>query len=114
MASLRTWRTAAKFLEVQGARPTIVPKGPLLGLVRRRRAAAAPALHRPWQPTVVFEVGLTSDWYELQNQLAGFTRVCSYDRPGGPRSRSDPAPSSGPPQSLPASRRCGATSGSTA
>jgi pimeloyl-ACP methyl ester carboxylesterase len=41
---------------------------------------------------VVFEGGLTTDWYDLQNQLAGFTRVCSYDRPGGPGSRSDPAP----------------------
>jgi pimeloyl-ACP methyl ester carboxylesterase len=41
---------------------------------------------------VVFEGGLTSDWYDLQNQLSGFTRVCSYDRPGGPQSRSDPAP----------------------
>ncbi len=45
-------------------------------------------------PTVVFEGGLTTDWYELQNQLSGFTRVCSYDHPNGngPWSRSDPAP----------------------
>jgi pimeloyl-ACP methyl ester carboxylesterase len=43
-------------------------------------------------PTVVFEGGLTTDWYQLQNRLAPFTRVCSYDHPNGPRSRSDPAP----------------------
>jgi pimeloyl-ACP methyl ester carboxylesterase len=43
-------------------------------------------------PTVVFEGGLTTDWYELQNQVASFTRVCSYDHPNGPWSRSDPAP----------------------
>jgi hypothetical protein len=46
-------------------------------------------------PTVVFEGGLTSDWYELQNQLSGFMRVCSYDCPGGLGSRSDPAPTPG-------------------
>jgi pimeloyl-ACP methyl ester carboxylesterase len=43
-------------------------------------------------PTVVFEGGLTTDWYKLQNQVASFTRVCSYDHPNGPWSRSDPAP----------------------
>ena len=48
-------------------------------------------------PTVVFEGGLTTDWFALQNQLSGFTRVCSYDHPNGPWSRSDPAPTHGPP-----------------
>ena len=43
-------------------------------------------------PTVVFEGGLTTDWYQLQNRLSGFTRVCSYDHPNGPWSRSDLAP----------------------
>jgi pimeloyl-ACP methyl ester carboxylesterase len=45
-------------------------------------------------PTVVFENGLTLDWYDLQNQLSGLTRVCSYDpaRQAGPSGRSDPAP----------------------
>jgi len=41
---------------------------------------------------VVFEGGLTTDWYQLQNQVAPFTRVCSYDHPNGPRSRSEHAP----------------------
>jgi pimeloyl-ACP methyl ester carboxylesterase len=81
-----------EFLEVQGAGPTIVPKGRLSGWfdIGGRRLFLRCTGHR--SPTVVFEGGLTSDWYELQNQLAGFTRVCSYDRPGGPGSRSDPAP----------------------
>jgi pimeloyl-ACP methyl ester carboxylesterase len=81
-----------EFLEVQGAGPTIVPKGRLSGWfdIGGRRLFLRCTGHR--SPTVVFEGGLTSDWYELQNQLAGFTRVCSYDRPCGPGSRSDPAP----------------------
>ena len=81
-----------EFLEVQGAGPTIVPKGRFSGWfdIGGRRLFLRCTGHRG--PTVVFEGGLTTDWYELQNQLAGFTRVCSYDRPGGPRSRSDPAP----------------------
>jgi pimeloyl-ACP methyl ester carboxylesterase len=81
-----------EFLEVQEAGPTIVPKGRFSGWfdVGGRQLFLRCTGHG--SPTVVFEGGLTSDWYELQNQLSGFTRVCSYDRPGGPRSRSDPAP----------------------
>jgi pimeloyl-ACP methyl ester carboxylesterase len=81
-----------EFLEMQGAGPTIVPKGRYSGWfdIGGRRLFLRCTGHRG--PTVVFEGGLTSDWYELQNQLSGFTRVCSYDRPGGPASRSDPAP----------------------
>ena len=81
-----------EFLEVQEAGPTIVPKGRYSGWfdLGGRRLFLRCTGHG--SPTVVFEGGLTTDWYELQNQLSGFTRVCSYDRPGGPRSRSDPAP----------------------
>jgi pimeloyl-ACP methyl ester carboxylesterase len=45
-------------------------------------------------PTVVFDNGLTADWYDVQNQLYSLTRVCSYDpaRQAGPLGRSDPAP----------------------
>jgi pimeloyl-ACP methyl ester carboxylesterase len=45
-------------------------------------------------PTVVFDNGLTADWYDLQNRLSRLTRVCSYDpaRQAGPLGRSDPAP----------------------
>jgi pimeloyl-ACP methyl ester carboxylesterase len=82
-----------EFLQVQEAGPTIVPRGRFSGwfdVGGGRRLFLRCTGHR--SPTVVLEGGLTSDWYELQNQLSGFTRVCSYDRPGGPRSRSDPAP----------------------
>jgi pimeloyl-ACP methyl ester carboxylesterase len=81
-----------EFLEVQGAGPTIVPKGRFSGWfdIGGRQLFLRCTGHG--SPTVVLEGGLTSDWYELQNQLSGFTRVCSYDRPGGPGSRSDPAP----------------------
>ena len=41
---------------------------------------------------MVLEGGLTTDWFALQNQVAPFTRVCSWDHPNGPWSRSDPAP----------------------
>jgi pimeloyl-ACP methyl ester carboxylesterase len=81
-----------EFLEVQGAGPTIVPKGRSSGWFDIGGRRLFLRCTGPGSPTVVFEGGLTSDWYELQNQLSGFTRVCSYDRPGGPASRSDPAP----------------------
>ena len=82
-----------EFLDVQGAGPTIVPKGRYSGWfdIGGGRRLFLRCVGRG-SPTVVFEGGLTTDWYELENQLPGFTRVCSYDRPGGPASRSDPAP----------------------
>jgi pimeloyl-ACP methyl ester carboxylesterase len=79
-------------LELGEAPPTIVPKSRFSGWfdIGGRRLFLRCTGHR--SPTVVFEGGVTHDWYQLQNQVAPFTRVCSYDRPGGPRSRSDPAP----------------------
>jgi pimeloyl-ACP methyl ester carboxylesterase len=81
-----------EFLAVGEAPPTIVPKARFSGWfhVGERRLFLRCTGHR--SPTVVFEGGLTSDWYQLQNRLAPFTRVCSYDHPNGPWSRSDPAP----------------------
>jgi pimeloyl-ACP methyl ester carboxylesterase len=81
-----------EFFDIDEAPPTIVPRGRFSGWfdIGGRRPFLRCTGHR--SPTVVFEGGLTPDWFELQNQLSGFTRVCSYDRPGGPRSRSDPAP----------------------
>jgi pimeloyl-ACP methyl ester carboxylesterase len=81
-----------EFLDIDEAPPTIVPKGRYSGWfdIGGRRLFLRCTGHR--SPTVVFEGGLTTDWYDLQNQLAPFTRVCSYDHPNGPRSRSDPAP----------------------
>ena len=77
---------------LQEAPPTIVPKGRYSGWfdIGGRRLFLRCTGHR--SPTVVFEGGLTTDWYQLQNQVARFTRVCSYDHPNGPWSRSDPAP----------------------
>jgi pimeloyl-ACP methyl ester carboxylesterase len=43
-------------------------------------------------PTVVLEGGITSDWVAVQPAVAGFARVCAYDRPDSPGSRSDPTP----------------------
>jgi hypothetical protein len=77
------------------APPTIVPKGPYSGWfdIGGRRMFLRCTGHR--SPTVVFEQALTTYWYQLQNQVAPFTRVCSYDRPNspyGPFSRSEHAP----------------------
>jgi pimeloyl-ACP methyl ester carboxylesterase len=43
-------------------------------------------------PTVVLEGGVSSDWAAVQPAVSGFARVCSYDRPDSPGSRSDPTP----------------------
>jgi pimeloyl-ACP methyl ester carboxylesterase len=43
-------------------------------------------------PTVVLEGGITDDWTAVQPGVAATTRVCSYDRPDSPGSRSDPTP----------------------
>jgi len=79
----------------EAAPATIVPKGPYSGWfdIGGRRLFLRCTGHR--SPTVVFEGGRTTDWYQLQNRLAPFTRVCSYDHPNspyGPSSRSEHAP----------------------
>jgi pimeloyl-ACP methyl ester carboxylesterase len=81
-----------EYFGLQEAPPTIVPTGRFSGWfdLGGRRLFLRCVGHR--SPTVVFEGGLTHDWYQLQNQVAPFTRVCSYDHPNGPWSRSDPAP----------------------
>src|SRR6266511_1251210 len=43
-------------------------------------------------PAVVFQGGLTTDWVEVQNRVARFTRACSYDPANGLWGRSDAAP----------------------
>ncbi len=43
-------------------------------------------------PTVVLEGGIASDWAAVQPAAAEFARVCTYDRPDSPGSRSDPTP----------------------
>jgi pimeloyl-ACP methyl ester carboxylesterase len=81
-----------EFFGLYGAPPVVVPKGRHSGWfnIGGRRLFLRCTGHG--SPTVVFEGGLTHDWYDLQNQVAPFTRVCSYDHPNGPWSRSDPAP----------------------
>ena len=80
------------FFAMDDAPPTIVPRGRYSGWfdIGGRRLFLRCTGHH--SPTVVFEGGLTTDWYQLQNRLSGFTRVCSYDHPNGPWSRSDLAP----------------------
>jgi pimeloyl-ACP methyl ester carboxylesterase len=81
-----------EFFGLYGAPSVVVPKGRHSGWfdIGGRRLFLRCTGHR--SPTVVFEGGLTHDWFELQNQVAPFTRVCSWDHPNGPWSRSDPAP----------------------
>jgi hypothetical protein len=92
-----------EYFSLQEAPPTIVPKGRHSGWfdVGGRRLFLRCVGHH--SPTVVFEGGLTTDWYQLQNRLARFTRVCSWDHPNGPWSRSDPPP---PPPPPPPQRGC--------
>jgi pimeloyl-ACP methyl ester carboxylesterase len=80
-----------EYLDLAAAPPTVVPKGRFSGWfdIGGRRLFLRCTGHGG--PTVVFESHLTHDWVALQNQLAGFTRVCSWDHPSGPWSRSDPA-----------------------
>jgi pimeloyl-ACP methyl ester carboxylesterase len=79
-------------LSGENAPPTIVPRGRLSGWfdVGGRRLFLRCIGHG--SPTVVFEGGVTHHWFDLQNQVARFTRTCSWDHPNGPLSRSDPAP----------------------
>jgi pimeloyl-ACP methyl ester carboxylesterase len=83
-------------LRLQPASPTIVPRGRYSGLfdVGGRRMFLRCTGYRHGYPTVVFELGLTTDWKAIQDALSPTVRVCSYDPPNadGPFSRSDPAP----------------------
>jgi pimeloyl-ACP methyl ester carboxylesterase len=79
---------------VDQAPPTLVPRGRYNGWFDVGGRRMFLRCTGSGSPTVVFENGLTTDWYDLQNQLSGMTRVCSYDpaRQAGPSGRSDPAP----------------------
>lgn len=80
---------------VDEAPPTLVPRGRYSGWFDVGGRRLFLRCTGSGSPTVVFENGLTTDWYPLQNRLSGVTRVCSYDpaRMAGPLGRSDPAPS---------------------
>jgi pimeloyl-ACP methyl ester carboxylesterase len=81
-------------LGVDQAPPTLVPRGPYNGWFDVGGRRLFLRCTGSGGPTVVFENGLTVDWYDLQRRLSGLTRVCSYDpaRQAGPLGRSDPAP----------------------
>jgi pimeloyl-ACP methyl ester carboxylesterase len=83
-----------ELLDVTGPPPTLVPRGPYNGWYDIGGRRLFLRCTGRGSPTVVFDNGLTSDWYALQQRLSGLTRVCSYDpaRQNGAFSRSDPAP----------------------
>jgi pimeloyl-ACP methyl ester carboxylesterase len=87
-------RTPARIvaLEVDDPPPTVEATGPYSG--RFDIGGRKLFLHctGSGSPTVVFEGGLTTDWVEMQNRVARFTRACSYDPANGLWGRSDPAP----------------------
>jgi pimeloyl-ACP methyl ester carboxylesterase len=77
-------------LEIDEAPPTISASGRYAG--RFDIGGRKLFLHctGTGSPTVVFEGGLTTDWVPVQNQIAQFTRACSYDPANGAWGRSDP------------------------
>jgi pimeloyl-ACP methyl ester carboxylesterase len=79
---------------LEQAPPTLVPRGRYNGWFDVGGRRLFLRCTGSGGPTVVFDNGLTADWYDLQNRLSGLTRVCSYDpaRQAGPLGRSDPAP----------------------
>jgi pimeloyl-ACP methyl ester carboxylesterase len=81
-------------LDVTDAPPTLVPHGRYNGWYDIGGRRLFLRCTGSGTPTVVFDNGLTADWYSLQNRLSGLTRVCSYDpaRQAGPLGRSDSAP----------------------
>jgi pimeloyl-ACP methyl ester carboxylesterase len=76
------------------APPTIVPRGRYSGWFDVGGRQLFLRCTGTGGPTVIFENGLTSDWYEVQNAVSSTTRACSYDpaSQNAPFSRSDPAP----------------------
>jgi pimeloyl-ACP methyl ester carboxylesterase len=79
-------------LEVDEAPPTVEATGPYSGRFDIGGRKLFLNCTGSGGPTVVFEGGLTTDWVELQNRVARFTRACSYDPANGLWGRSDPAP----------------------
>jgi pimeloyl-ACP methyl ester carboxylesterase len=82
-------------LDLGAAPPTIVPNGAYSGWFDIGGRLMFLRCTGRGSPPVVFEGGLTTDWYQLHDQVAPFTRVCSYDHPNGPFgpwSRSEHAP----------------------
>lgn len=99
---LATGERAAVYLTVEPAPPHSITRLDLseapapASPTGRRVTIGARALYLDCRgnggPTVVLEGGITSDWAAVQPEVAMDTRVCSYDRPDSPGSRSDPTP----------------------
>jgi hypothetical protein len=81
-------------IAVSAATPVIVPHGRYSGWFDVGGRRLFMRCTGGGSPTVVFENGLTTDWYSMQNRLSTSTRACSYDpaRQDGAASRSDSAP----------------------
>jgi pimeloyl-ACP methyl ester carboxylesterase len=78
--------------EVSEAPPTIEAAGPYSGRIEIGGRELFLHCTGSGSPTVVFQGGLTTDWVEVQNKVARFTRARSYDPANGPWGRSDAAP----------------------
>src|SRR5438034_7235773 len=76
-------------LEVDDAPPTISASGRYSGRFDIGGRKLFLYCTGTGSPTVVFEGGLTTDWVPVQNQVARFTRACSYDPALGARRRID-------------------------
>jgi len=89
-----------EYLDLQQAPPVVVPKGRLSGWfdVGGRRLFLRCAGRG--SPTVVFEGGLTHDWYQLQNQVAPSPGCAATTIPTGPGAAATPPPPPGPPATL--------------
>jgi len=81
-------------MEITLAPPTIVPNGRYSGWFDIGGRRLFLRCTGQGSPTVVFENGLTHDWYDIQNAVSPTTRACSYDPAlqNAPFTRSDPAP----------------------
>src|SRR6266700_2347623 len=62
--------------EIDEAPPTIAASGPYSGRFDIGRRKLFLNCSGSGSPTVVFQGGLTTDWVEVQNQVARFTRAC--------------------------------------
>ena len=86
-----------EYLDLQAAPPTVVSKGRHSGWfdIGGRRLFLRCTGHR--SPTVVFEGGLSTDWFALQNQVAPFTGCAAGTIPTGPGAAATTPPPPGPP-----------------
>jgi pimeloyl-ACP methyl ester carboxylesterase len=99
---LATGEHAAVYLTVESAPPHRITRldlaeAPAPATATGRRVdIGGRALHLDCtgqgSPVVVLEGGIAADWAAVQSAAAASTRVCAYDRPDSPGSRSDPTP----------------------